>query len=964
MVSTSCVYFNTYYNAQKYFRQAERSRAEDEKKMIERGEDPRRALRKPVHKTDNLYETAARRANKVLDEHKDSDLVDDTMFLMGRAFYWRRDYIAAARSFSDLEENFPDSEFYSEARYWRALSYEAQRQHSDAHSLYRELFSEGRRDVGSKSGYRLGEMAYEAEDYVAAAQEYKATIEAFPEAALLPDLWLRYGESLVALADSTRYGEALEAFETAQEEKPSKQTEYESRLNKGRVLDSMGMGQEALSVYEMLLKDGRFRVFEGLTRLQIGHYYRDREDVVRVLDEFEQVRDDFPKSASSAMALYHTALLYLQDLGDVERARDYLNEVRGEKRDSEAAVQAQRTLQDLGELDRLTRRILVADSLAGMQRDSVLTVRIVEDSTVFGVDSLSGLPAIEDTLLFTASSIAVADSSDSASSVETSRTYIDARYILREEDEEVLAAWFFENPSVERPDRTMEVFEDLFSLAELYRDQLAQADSALFYYGRLRERFPESIQIPLILYNMGWIHIELKRDPNGAKPFFAQLVEEFPSSEHANAAREFLGLPRRRIADEIASAEFESIEKIMIADPEATSIFVPMLDILIQDFVETPTAAKASFIAAKAVEDVDGDSLEAERRYARLAERFPDSQFAGLVRDRQESIKGGLAAKLERSLKSLGGNLRPGEKIETIAVEPDSVDSVALGRKYFGFALRAHRRGDLDGAREYYELSLNEQAKNPEALYQLGNIQWDQDYFQDALDYYRQALRQNQGFLKAHYRMFFAFLAQSREDSSNVYLRKVIKGDRGNPQIRFLIEEFPDLIKQNPEELDLGTMAELELELPKEELDMLPGELRLRELPLVRQMALPVYSANASGDSAIVLLDILVGRNGKPEEVELYYGSEPYASAAVNSAWDYVFYPAEGVDQQPDREGFEVRAWVELEMPVFSSIGFEAVGRRESVNRDVSSDSEIQIQDTLSVGLGEWGDVEVSEVLE
>ena len=204
-------------------------------------------------------------------------------------------------------------------------------------------------------------------------------------------------------------------------------------------------------------------------------------------------------------------------------------------------------------------------------------------------------------------------------------------------------------------------------------------------------------------------------------------------------------------------------------------------------------------------------------------------------------------------------------------------------------------------------------------MYQLGNIQWDQDYYQDAQEYYRKALRQNQGFLKAHYRMLFAFIEEGREDSSNFYLQKVIKGDRGNEQIRFLIEQFPDLAVPNPEELDLGTLGELELERPVEELIMRPGELRLREQPLVRKLALPTYPTQANGDSVEVLLDILVGRDGKPEAVELFDGREPYASAAVNSAWDYLFYPAEGVDKQLDRDEFEVRAWVELTLPGLST---------------------------------------------
>ena len=69
-----------------------------------------------------------------------------------------------------------------------------------------------------------------------------------------------------------------------------------------------------------------------------------------------------------------------------------------------------------------------------------------------------------------------------------------------------------------------------------------------------------------------------------------------------------------------------------------------------------------------------------------------------MVEERRNAREDGFLVKLERGLKSVGGQLGPGEHVEAIAVEPDSLDSVALARKYFGFALRAHRRGDLDRA--------------------------------------------------------------------------------------------------------------------------------------------------------------------------------------------------------------------------------------------------------------------------
>ena len=55
----------------------------------------------------------------------------------------------------------------------------------------------------------------------------------------------------------------------------------------------------------------------------------------------------------------------------------------------------------------------------------------------------------------------------------------------------------------------------------------------------------------------------------------------------------------------------------------------------------------------------------------------------------------------------------------------------------------------------------------------------------------------------------------------------------------------------------------------------------------------PIYPAEADGDSAEVILDILFAADGLPERGEVFEGDEPLAAAAVEAARQYVFFPAE-----------------------------------------------------------------------
>ena len=255
-----CVYFNTFYNAQKFYRQAEKARRLDEESQEQPGGGARKRKRDTV-KASELYDKAARAASRVLDQYKESDRVDDAMFLLGRAFYWQGDYESAIRTFGDLEQYFPDSEFYRQARYWRGQAYQAQGSTFEAREVYRALFNDRQGEVAVMAGQRLGEMAFAEADYVAAIQEYRTALDAFPESSLRAELWLRLGEAIVARADSSAYGEALDAFDQVLDARPSIEVGYKAWISEGKVLSAQGQEEEALDVYTALLREQQFRRF-------------------------------------------------------------------------------------------------------------------------------------------------------------------------------------------------------------------------------------------------------------------------------------------------------------------------------------------------------------------------------------------------------------------------------------------------------------------------------------------------------------------------------------------------------------------------------------------------------------------------------------------------------------------------------------------------------------------------------
>lgn len=115
LVVAGCAKFNTYFNAKKHFDQAENVREE----AIRNHQDPPKPS--GAQKTD--YDTAIRKAQKILDEYPGHSLTDDALFLQAKAYHRLESYRMSIRKFDLLFTNFPATPFQEEALYLQALNY-------------------------------------------------------------------------------------------------------------------------------------------------------------------------------------------------------------------------------------------------------------------------------------------------------------------------------------------------------------------------------------------------------------------------------------------------------------------------------------------------------------------------------------------------------------------------------------------------------------------------------------------------------------------------------------------------------------------------------------------------------------------------------------------------------------------------------------------------------------------------
>ena len=140
-------YYNTFFNAKKYF---------DEANQTALGTNG-----KPTSQAIQKYNECIKRCGVVLSDYPKSKYNDDALFLLGKAFFYKQmNYYQAIEKFDDLKTFYPESEFIPEAEFYRADSYYLLNQKNEAYRILQDfMLKQGYSSYFSRSLYKLADFS-------------------------------------------------------------------------------------------------------------------------------------------------------------------------------------------------------------------------------------------------------------------------------------------------------------------------------------------------------------------------------------------------------------------------------------------------------------------------------------------------------------------------------------------------------------------------------------------------------------------------------------------------------------------------------------------------------------------------------------------------------------------------------------------------------------------------------------
>ncbi|MBM3324244.1 MAG: tetratricopeptide repeat protein, partial [Calditrichaeota bacterium] len=310
MFGQSCAYYNTFYNAKKYYETGERANRN-----------------RPTGQSRDVqnYKKCIETGSRLLELYPKSRWVDDCLLLMGKAYYRSGEFPRAQRKFEELLSNFPKSKLVPETRLWLAETLIEMKRPAEALSMLEQLrASPAAKAFWARASYRMGRIHFDAKRYGDAATAYQNASERFRERSDRADALFMYGRSLFLQND---FQAAKAVFERVPKLKPSRELIYLATVELGRCKAELGDTQGALELLHHLRGDIQFQSYSSgieLTLAKIASDQGDYEEATRTYQDYLQTN---ASDTGKAEAFFRLGVIYRDDYCDLHQAAAYFDSV-------------------------------------------------------------------------------------------------------------------------------------------------------------------------------------------------------------------------------------------------------------------------------------------------------------------------------------------------------------------------------------------------------------------------------------------------------------------------------------------------------------------------------------------------------------------------------------------------------------------------------------------------------------
>jgi TolA-binding protein len=693
----NCAYYNTFFNAKKYFNDAEKERnkrLEQIRKREQTSKTTRQSnLDKPSSGELKNYDQSIEKASKVLEIYPKSRYVDDALFLLGKCFYRKEDYNKAQRKFLELIQNFPRSDFVPESKLWLGKTNIELQDYETAEKNFHDILnSKSKDEIRDEAQFLLGGLFKRKKDFITAIDEYTKATQRTKDKSIRANAYYEMGDSYYQLKN---FASAVESFRQARKYSPDSKFEFNAMLRAGLALKEMNNYDDAIKIFTNLLGDIVNEDNWPLCRLEIAHCNRLKGENSHAIEWYLDLITQHPKTEEAAIAYYYLGKMYQEIDGNYEQAKEYYDKSALEYPNAEIVADARlksKSIQQLltlrANIEAQRKRLAQGDSIAAELENLDLknnelpefelsnldtlvatSLYIPLDSLMVSQDTLLSLyqkyyakhynrfgekiqilqtPVFEkkpqiaftllDTLVATALKIPLNYMEDNVDSLY----HVYDRYYANYKKNKVIYDQFYQNKNALGKNNQLgtpleELVKSKLALAEIYLFEFSQPDSALKEYIDILEADTSSKVIPKTLFSIGYICETFKNDTLLADSVYQRLIARFPDDPLARQAR--TKIKSINIIDpeaEIAN-KYRSAEKAYI-DKQQYDNAIQTFESIYKDAPSSEYAPKALLAMGWIYENDIQEYDKAFEIYQNLINDYPSSIYAKQVKPKVDEV--------------------------------------------------------------------------------------------------------------------------------------------------------------------------------------------------------------------------------------------------------------------------------------------------------------------------------------
>jgi TolA-binding protein len=309
-------YFNTYYNAKKAYNAGYDAIQTQNTPMTANNYPNLNRLeilteRPLLMDAKSKFELVVEKCSRILNNYTKSSMIDDALYMMGKAYYYNQEYTRAERKFLEIIKQFPESELIPEVKEWSAKCFLKNRKEKDAFSFFDDVIKEGKineeSDLVADIYLTIASYYMTKKDTANALINYQNALNNTTESEVKSQICFRFGE-FYEIYDSI--GLAADYYLKSANYAVSNVIKFWGKYKYATLQEKFEKYDLAINILNDLKGSKKYEDFVSYSYLALARLNHLKGDDAMAIGLYNYLDTTFKKTDNSVIGYYQLGLIY------------------------------------------------------------------------------------------------------------------------------------------------------------------------------------------------------------------------------------------------------------------------------------------------------------------------------------------------------------------------------------------------------------------------------------------------------------------------------------------------------------------------------------------------------------------------------------------------------------------------------------------------------------------------------